>query len=101
MRGVTHVVDFHLAADEETALLLAAVQAHTADHGSATVRWETNNPQLIHTAVEHHDATATSYDNLYRFNPSLLAAYGVAPPSERLSELPLHETATTSDVLPR
>jgi len=101
LRGITHVVDFHLAADEDADVLLAAVRAHAADHACAAVRWETNNPQLIRTAVERHAATPLAYDNFYRFNASLLASHGVVLPGERWSELRLHETATTSDVLPR
>ncbi|MFG2783793.1 polysaccharide deacetylase family protein [Streptomyces prunicolor] len=101
LRKVTHVVDFHLAAHEDPDVLLAAVQEHAAEHGSTAVRWETTNAPLIHTAVERHGATITPYDNFYRFNSSQLAAHGVALSSERWSELQLHETATTSDVLPR
>ncbi|RKT08203.1 polysaccharide deacetylase [Streptomyces sp. 3211.6] len=101
LQDVTHVVDFHLAADEEAASLVGAVLAHAADHGSATVRWETSSHHLARAATVQFTATTTHYDNFYRFNPALLADQGIAPPAERWPELPLHETATTSDVLPR
>jgi peptidoglycan/xylan/chitin deacetylase (PgdA/CDA1 family) len=101
LHDVTHVVDFHLAADEEVTALLGAVLAHAADHATAAVRWETSNPRLLRTAVHHFAATATPYDNFYRFNQALLAAHGLAPPGDRWPQLSLHETATTSDVLPR
>lgn len=101
LHGVTHVLDFHLAADEKATVLVGAVLALAADHGSAAVRWETSNPHLLRTATEDFAATVTPYDNFYRFNPALLAGHGIAPPGERWPELPLHETATTSDVLPR
>ncbi|MGP3690886.1 polysaccharide deacetylase family protein [Streptomyces sp. IBSNAI002] len=101
LHGVRHVIDFHLAADEEAASLVGAVLAHAGGHVSTTVRWETSSHHLARTATEQFAATATSYDNFYRFNPALLADHGIAPPAERWPELPLHETATTSDVLPR
>ncbi|MDH6522336.1 polysaccharide deacetylase family protein [Streptomyces sp. SAI-090] len=101
LRQVTHVVDFHLAAHEDADHLLAAVRTHAAGHGCAAVRWETTNAPLIHTAVEHYGAMTTTYDNFYRFNSSLLASHGVALPGERWRGLQLHESATTSDVLPR
>jgi hypothetical protein len=101
LHGVTHVIDFHLAADEEAVLLAGAVLAHAANHGSTAVRWETSSRRLLRTATEHFAATVTPYDNFYRFNPALFAGRGITPPGERWPELPLHETATTSDVLPR
>ncbi|QFR92688.1 polysaccharide deacetylase family protein [Streptomyces tsukubensis] len=99
--GVTHVVDFHLAADEEAGALVEAVLTHAAGHGSTAIRWETSDSHLRRTAVHHFGATATVYDNFYRFHPALLTSYGITPPGDRWPDLPLHETASTSDVLPR
>ncbi|MFF5781844.1 polysaccharide deacetylase family protein [Streptomyces virginiae] len=101
LHGVTHVIDFHLAAEEKAASLIAAVLAHAGDHGSTTVRWETSSHHVAQVATERFAATDAAYENFYRFNPALLADHGIAPPAERWHHLPLHETATTSDVLPR
>ncbi|MFE5517309.1 polysaccharide deacetylase family protein [Streptomyces virginiae] len=101
LHGVTHVLDFHLAADEDAVSLIGAVLAHAADHGSTTLRWETSARHLVRVATDRFAAHVTSYDNFYRFNPALLASHGITPPGESWPELPLHETATTSDVLPR
>ncbi|MFK0047852.1 polysaccharide deacetylase family protein [Streptomyces sp. NPDC090741] len=101
LHGVTHVIDFHLVAEEEAVPLASAVLAHADDHGSTTVRWETSSLHLARAAAEQFAATATPYDNFYRFNPALLANHGIAPRAERWPDFLLHETATTSDVLPR
>ncbi|WP_416969357.1 polysaccharide deacetylase family protein [Streptomyces sp. 4F14] len=101
LRDVTHVVDFHLADGRHADRLLGAVRAHAASHGCTSVRWETTDTRLIRTAVEHHGAHTGSYDNFYRFNTARFAALGLIPPGERWRDLRLHETATTSDVLPR
>lgn len=101
LHGVTHVIDFHLATDKDATSLIGAVITHAANHGSATVRWETSGRHLVRVASERFAAQATPYDNFYRFNPALLAGRDITPPGERWPELPLHETATTGDVLPR
>ncbi|WP_060880067.1 polysaccharide deacetylase family protein [Streptomyces scabiei] len=101
LHGITHVLDFHLAADEDAVSLIEAVLAHATNQGSTVVRWETNGRHVVRVATGQFAARVTPYNNFYRFNSALLAGHGVTPPGERWPDLPLHETATTSDVLPR
>ncbi|MFG1928810.1 polysaccharide deacetylase family protein [Cryptosporangium sp. NPDC048952] len=100
--GAVAIADFHLSIEDATEPLIQAVLAFAQRRGIGTVTWETSNPHVIATAGEQFGATATPYDNFYRFHPELLAAAGVEEGiADRWAGWPLHETATTSDVLLR
>ncbi|WP_331727173.1 polysaccharide deacetylase family protein (plasmid) [Kitasatospora sp. NBC_00374] len=96
------VADFHTRDPGQHPKLLIAVLAHARKTDAALVQWETSSRPLAELAAARHGATATTFRNFYHLNPTLLADHGVPDAlTERWPRLPLHETATTSDVLLR
>lgn len=96
-----HLIDFHLAdPDAATPLLTAALRLAARRHATV-LHWDTSDPNLAAAATRTLGATGTTRDNFYHFNTAVPGPPEIALIRANWPNLPLHETGTTGDVLPR